>query len=89
MSISINKPLALKLRFADDSMWVDLTDGRTLGIPLAYFPRLLNANKDQLENHVISGGGIGLHWEELDEDILVENLLLGIHDQTVKKFETV
>jgi hypothetical protein len=53
-----------------------------LGVPLAYFPRLLNAQAAQREQYEISGGGSGLHWDHLDEDISVENLLLGIGDRT-------
>jgi hypothetical protein len=63
-------------------MWLDLSDGRQLGIPLAYFPRLLNATPAQREYYVISGGGTGLHWNDLDEDISVEGLLQGIPDRT-------
>ncbi len=80
MNISAGKPLAIKLRFDDDTMWVDLADGRQLGVPLAYFPRLSNATRQQRNRYIISGGGTGLHWDELDEDISVENLLLGIRD---------
>jgi hypothetical protein len=65
-----------------DNMWVELTDGRQLGVPLAYFPRLLNAAPAQRDDYVISGGGTGLHWDELDEDISVRALLLGIGDRT-------
>lgn len=75
-------PLAEKLSFDADNMWVELRDGRKLGVPLAYFPRLLGAEKNQLENYIISGGGSGLHWDELDEDISVKSLLLGIGDRT-------
>lgn len=63
-------------------MWVELADGRTLGVPLAYFPRLLQATPSQREKYTISGGGTGLHWDDLDEDISVTNLLLGIGDRT-------
>lgn len=63
-------------------MWVELTDGRQLGVPLAHFPRLLNAAQAQRDDYIISGGGTGLHWDELDEDISVEALLLGIGDRT-------
>ena len=63
-------------------MWVELADGRKLGVPLAYFPRLLHATPTQLENYEISGRGTGLHWEELDEDILVKGLMMGIGDKT-------
>ena len=77
MKILTNNPLAKKLHFDSDTMWVELEDGRELGIPLVYFPRLLNASPEQLEKYTISGGGTGLHWDELDEDLLVKNLLLG------------
>ena len=75
-------PLASKLSFDDDNMWMELRDGRKLSVPLAYFPKLLGADKNQLENYVISGGGSGLHWDDLDEDISVKSLLLGIGDRT-------
>lgn len=78
------KPLAKKIRFDDNMMWIELNDGRTLGTPLVYFPRLLNATRQQLERYEISGGGIGLHWEELDEDIHVGYLLMGAGDMTQK-----
>lgn len=64
-------------------MWVDLSDGRTLGVPLAWFPRLLHASASQRETVTLSTRG--LHWEELDEDILVEGLLAGLGDQTRAK----
>lgn len=76
------EPRAKKISFDADNMWVELTDGRQLGVPLAYFPRLLNAAQAQRNNYIISGGGTGLHWEELDEDISVKGLLLGIGDRT-------
>jgi hypothetical protein len=63
-------------------MWVDLTDGRSLGVPLAWFPRLLNATPAQRTNVEISR--VGLHWEELDEDISVAGLLAGRGDVTTK-----
>jgi hypothetical protein len=74
--------LAKAVSFDANTMWVDFTDGRKLGVPLAYFPRLLNATPTQREHYEISGGGSGLHWDEIDEDISVENLLLGIGDRT-------
>jgi len=61
-------------------MWVDLTDGRTLGVPLAWFPRLLNATPKQREGFEISR--LGLHWEEIDEDISIAGLLAGRGDMT-------
>lgn len=77
-----NNARARKLAFDNDAMWLELADGRKLGVPLAYFPRLLNATPEQREAYEISGGGIGLHWDELDEDISVEYLLLGVMDRT-------
>ncbi len=56
-------------------MWVDLSDGRTLGVPLAWFPRLLSATPEQREQIRISSRG--LHWEALDEDISIAGLLVG------------
>ena len=82
MNTSTFNPLAEKLSFDADNMWVELRDGRKLSVPLAYFPRLLGAENNQLENYIISGGGSGLHWDELDEDISVKSLLLGIGDRT-------
>lgn len=76
------EPRATRVSFDADNMWVELTDGRQLGVPLAYFPRLLNASPVQRGALTISGGGTGLHWDELDEDISVKSLLLGIGDRT-------
>jgi Protein of unknown function (DUF2442) len=77
MSSSVS---AMRVRFDEDSMWVDLSDGRTLGVPLAWFPRLLNGSPEQRENVRISSRG--LHWETLDEDISVAGLLAGLGDQS-------
>ncbi len=63
-----------------DSMWLDLSDGRTLGIPLAWFPRLLDATPEQRAACRISRRG--LHWEALDEDISIAGLLAGHGDAT-------
>lgn len=71
---------AKSVRFDSDSMWVDLADGRTLGIPLAWFPRLLQATNAQRADFRISPRG--LHWADLDEDISVAALLSGLGDRT-------
>lgn len=84
MSTLVSDAQAKAVRFDADTMWVDLVDGRQLGVPLAYFPRLLNATSSKRENFTISGGGTGLHWDELDEDIHVPSLLAGIGDRTRK-----
>ena len=71
---------AKSVRFDDSSMWVELSDGRTIGIPLAWFPRLMRASRAQLEACEISQGG--LHWDELDEDVSIAGLLAGRGDMT-------
>lgn len=72
-----------RVRFDEDSFWVDLSDGRVLGVPLAWFPRLLKSTPEQREQVVLSPGG--LHWEALDEDISVAGLLAGLGDQTTHR----
>ena len=84
MSTSVSDPMAKRVSFDPDMIWVDLADGRRLGVPLAYFPRLLNATPEQREKYTISGGGTGLHWDDLDEDISVPALLAGVGDRTRK-----
>jgi Protein of unknown function (DUF2442) len=61
------------VRFDEDSMWVELSDGRILGVQLAWFPRLVNSTPKELEQVRLSSRG--LHWESLDEDISVAGLL--------------
>lgn len=71
---------ATGVKFDDHTMWVELTDGRTLGVPLAWFPRLLHASATQRNDVEISR--TGLHWEALDEDISIAGLLAGRGDVT-------
>ena len=71
---------ATAVRFDEHTMWVELTDGRTLGVPLAWFPRLLHASPEQRGRVEISR--VGLHWGELDEDISIAGLLAGRGDVT-------
>ncbi|MCJ7993607.1 DUF2442 domain-containing protein [Rhizobium cremeum] len=71
---------ATSVRYDDDTMWVSLSDGRVLGVPLAWFPRLLAASKADLENYELSPAGI--HWDHLDEDVSVAGLLAGRGDQS-------
>ena len=72
----------VSVRFDEDNMWVELSDGRTLGVPLAWFPRLLRSTREQREACRISSRG--LHWEALDEDVSIAELLAGYGDQTRK-----
>lgn len=73
-------PSATAVRFDEALMWVDLEDGRTLGIPLVWFPRLLRATPEQRNALFISPSG--LHWDEIDEDISIAGLLAGRGDMT-------
>ena len=73
-------PEPLAVRFDDDAMWVDLDDGRTLGIPIAWFPRLLQGTPEQ--RALVELSRDGLHWDELDEDISIAGLIAGRGDQT-------
>lgn len=84
MNFLVNEPRASSVVFDKQNMWVELADGRVLGVPLAYFPRLLKASDRQRKKYILSGGGIGIHWEHLDEDISVAGLLLGLGDQTTQ-----
>ena len=72
-------------RCDDDRLWVELSDGRTLGVPLAWFPRLLAATPAERAELELSARGI--HWDALDEDVSVEGLLAGRGDQTRPRHE--
>ena len=79
MSIS-----AKSFRFDEATLWVDLQDGRTVGVPIVWFPRLLSATPQQRAEGEVSASGLGLHWEALDEDISVAGLLQGRGDASVR-----
>ena len=66
---------AVEVSCTTDALKVVLADGRTVSVPLAWFPRLLNATAKQRAGWELIGGGIGIHWESIDEDILVASLL--------------
>ena len=63
--------------FTDEELSVRLMDGRTITVPLAWYPRLLHATEEQRDNWKISGGGYGIHWPDIDEDLSTEGLLRG------------
>ena len=63
--------------FAEDILTVHLSDGRTISIPLAWYPRLLHGTPEERNNWRLIGQGEGIHWPDLDEDISVENLVFG------------
>jgi len=80
MSISpteAREPLAERVALTDDSLVVDLSDGRTLTVPIAWFPRLAHGTVTERENWRLIGRGEGIHWADLDEDISVASLLAG------------
>ncbi len=68
---------AQSVTVTDDTLAVDLTDGRTISVPLAWYPRLLHGTSEERNNWRLIGDKEGIHWPELDEDISVENLLMG------------
>jgi Protein of unknown function (DUF2442) len=75
-SLLVNKSKkAINVVFSDSKMIVFLEDGREVSIPLEWFPRLRNATTQQLKKWRFIGNGEGIHWEEIDEDVSVENLL--------------
>lgn len=74
---------AKSLRFDRDNMWVELADGRILGVPLAWFPRLLSATPAERARFTISSRG--LHWADMDEDISIAALLNGLGDLTAHR----
>jgi hypothetical protein len=65
------------VRSDEDTLRVDLMDGRSINVPLAWYPRLLNATQEQRDHWEISGGGYGIYWPDIDEDLSTEGLLRG------------
>lgn len=65
------------VQFTDDAISVDLFDGRTITVPLAWYPRLLHATPEERANWCIAGAGYGIHWPDLDEDLTAQGLLQG------------
>ena len=65
------------VRVTEDTLSVDLADGRTISVPLAWYPRLLHATPEQRERWQVSGAGYGIHWPDVDEDLSTEGLLRG------------
>ncbi len=65
------------VRFTDDAISVDLFDGRTITVPLAWYPRLLHATPEQRAKWRIAGAGYGIHWPDIDEDLSTQGLLQG------------
>jgi hypothetical protein len=68
---------AMDVRVSEDELTVDLADGRTISVPLLWFPRLCHGTRRERKQWQLIGGGEGIHWPDLDEDISVEGLLTG------------
>jgi hypothetical protein len=69
------EPLAVSVSCTSDGLSVELADGRAVTVPLVWFPRLQHASDGQRQNWRLIGGGVGIHWEDVDEDVSVESLL--------------
>lgn len=76
-AVEINIPDAILISITDDSLFVDLSDGRTISVPLEWYPRLLHATPAERNHWRLIGKGHGIHWEKIDEDISIEGLLAG------------
>ena len=76
-AVEIHVPNAESVTITDDALTVALSDGRSLSVPLVWFPRLLHATPAERNNWRLIGKGQGMHWEDIDEDISIENLLAG------------
>jgi hypothetical protein len=77
ISAKVTDERVLDVRFDEHSLIVDLMDGRTISAPLAWYRRLLHATVQQRENWETCGGGYGIHWPDIDEDLSTEGLLRG------------
>ncbi len=76
-AIEMRMPKAVDVKVTADSLTVELNDGRSVSVPLAWFPRLLHASAKERKHWKLIGSGHGIHWADLDEDISVESLLAG------------
>ena len=77
-----NTALAKTMKFTNEMMEVSLTDGRIISVPVIWFPLLHEATSEQREKYEIGGGGVSLHWTELDEDLSIASLLAGGDSQS-------
>ena len=74
---TLDIPEVQQVTITDVSLSVDLSDGRTISVPLAWYPRLLNGSPEERNSWRVTGSREGIHWPDLDEDISVKNILLG------------
>ncbi len=78
LAIELRLAKAQNVKVTDDELVVELNDGRTIAVPLVWYPRLLHGTPEEREKWRLTGDGQGIHWSDLDEDISVEHLLAGI-----------
>lgn len=76
-AVELGVPFAENVSVSDDTLSVDLSDGRSISVPLAWYPRLSHASSAERKRWRLIGRGLGIHWDDLDEDISVEGLLAG------------
>jgi hypothetical protein len=74
----IERPRAVSVSTSDDELTVEFSDGRTISVPLSWYPRLEHATSEERQDWELIGGGAGIHWPAIDEDISVESLLRGL-----------
>jgi hypothetical protein len=77
LAFDMKSAIATHVVVTDDSLIVDLEDGRTISVPIVWYPRLLHASREERNNWRFVGRGEGIHWPELDEDLSIENILSG------------
>jgi hypothetical protein len=77
LTTEVRSVTAQNVTVTDDALVIELVDGRTISAPLVWYPRLLHGNPEERGNWRLIGQGEGIHWPDLDEDISVENVLLG------------
>ena len=77
LAIKLDLPYAENVMVTEDTLNVDLSDGRTISVPLTWFPRLVHASREQRDNWRLIGRGHGIHWDDIDEDASVEGIIAG------------
>jgi Protein of unknown function (DUF2442) len=70
-------PTIQQVTVTDDTLSADLSDGRTISVPLAWYPRLLHGSSEERNDYRFIAGGSGIHWNQLDEDVSIKNLIIG------------
>ena len=83
ISAAMTEPRAAEVRVTESELLVVLVDGRSLSVPLAWFPRLRSASPEQRRNWELLGDGEGIHWPDVDEDLSVAGLLLGVRPRAI------